>query len=149
MQDKRKATAGIPSWALESLYKARIGHLASSTTGGRPLVVPICFTFDGELIYSAIDEKPKKSSPLRLRRIANIAENPQVSFITDDYSEDWRKLRYVLVNGTAEILTEGKEFSGAISRLREKYRQYRTMKLELRPIIRITPLHIAAWAAAL
>ena len=148
MQDKHKATAETPSWALESLHKTRIGHLASSTSGGRPLVVPICFTFDGELIYSAIDEKPKKSSPLGLRRIANIAENPQVSFIIDDYSEDWLRLRYVLVNGTAEILTEGKEFSEAISRLREKYRQYRTMKLELRPIIRITPLHIVAWTAA-
>lgn len=148
MQDKHKATAGMPSWALESLYKARIGHLASSTSGGKPLVVPICFTFNGELIYSAIDEKPKKSNPLRLRRIANITENPQVSFLIDDYSEDWRKLRYVLVNGTAEILTEGKEFSEAISRLREKYRQYRTMRLEMRPVIRMTPLHIAAWTAA-
>jgi PPOX class probable F420-dependent enzyme len=124
-----------------------VGHLACSTKGGKPLVVPICFTLDGSTIYSAIDEKPKRREPLALRRVSNIIQNPNVSLIVDEYSEDWRRLQYVLVDGTAAVLTRGRQFDAAISLLRKKYRQYNRMKLEVRPIIEIKPIRIVAWKA--
>jgi PPOX class probable F420-dependent enzyme len=121
--------------------------MACSTKDGKPLVVPICFTFDGSSIYSAIDEKPKSTDPFSLRRVLNIIQNPNVSLIVDEYSEDWRRLQYVLVNGTAAVLTEGREFDVAVILLRKKYRQYHMMKLEIRPIIEIKPNRIVAWRA--
>jgi PPOX class probable F420-dependent enzyme len=132
-------------WALEYLSEARVAHLACSTKTGKPLVVPICFTFYGSRIYTAIDEKSKSTKQRNLRRISNIVENPRVCFVVDRYSEDWTKLHYVLINGSATIIRKGKEFAEAIRSLREKYPQYHLMKLEARPIIRITPLRVIAW----
>jgi PPOX class probable F420-dependent enzyme len=99
-------------------------------------------------IYSAIDEKPKSTQPILLRRVSNIIQNPNVCFIVDDYVEDWRKLRYVLVMGNATILKRGERFTDAIALLRRKYSQYNSMKLETRPLIKIRPLRIIAWKSA-
>jgi len=134
-----------PKWALESLAEARVGHLACSTKDGKPLVIPICFVFDGAMVYSSIDEKPKRARPHALRRVSNIIENPNVCFIVDDYAEDWHRLAYVLVIGSAAITERGKVFRHAIALLRKKYRQYRVMKLETRPLIKIKPIRVIAW----
>src|SRR4029077_19998998 len=84
---------------------ARVAHLATADASGQPLVIPICFAFDGKEFFSPIDEKPKRHThPKRLR---NIAENPQVSLIIDHYEEDWRRLAYVLVRGRARVLLRG------------------------------------------
>ncbi len=133
------------NWANEFLGKSRLAHLATSSKHGKPHVVPVCYVYDGVSIYSSIDEKPKRANPNRLRRVLNIIENPHVSMIVDEYREDWSKLRYVIVRGFAEIIREGEEHKRAVSLLREKYRQYRTMKLEGRPMIKIKPASVIAW----
>jgi len=56
-------------------------------------------------------------------------------------------LQYVIVRGVDAVLYRGKEFDAAISLLRKKYRQYRSMKLENRPLIKIKPLRIIVWNA--
>ncbi len=129
------------------LRDARIARLATADAQGQPHVIPVCFAFDGHAIYSAIDEKPKRTSPRRLRRVRNITANPRVALVVDHYVEDWRRLRYVLVRGTATIIDGGPDHRRAIARLRDKYRQYRTMRLETRPILKISSLRIAAWQA--
>jgi len=83
-----------------------------------------------------------------MRRVSNIIENPNVCFIVDDYAENWRKLHYVLVFGSAAVTIEGKEHRKAIALLRKKYRQYGSMKLEARPLIIIKPLRIIAWKSS-
>jgi PPOX class probable F420-dependent enzyme len=146
LQDKeQRRTARLPAWALELLLRARVGHLACSTKDGKPLVIPICFAFDGSVVYTPIDEKPKKTRPLALRRVSNITENPNVCFIVDKYAEDWRKLQYVLVFGHAKLIKRGKRSAEAIALLRNKYKQYDSMKLESRPLIKIKPLRIITW----
>lgn len=125
-----------------------MAHLATSSKHGKPHVVPVCYVYDGVSIYSSIDEKPKRANPNRLRRVLNIIENPRVSLIVDQYAEDWNKLRYVMVQGSARIVHEGDEHRRAVSLLREKYPQYSAMKLEDRPIIKIEPVRVAAWSAS-
>ncbi len=137
----------LEAWARELLIEARLAHLATSTKHGKPHLVPVCYAYDGASIYSAIDEKPKRASPNRLRRILNILENPQVSLVVDQYGEDWSELRYVIVRGSAVIVREGEEHRGAVALLRKKYPQYLSMKLEGRPIIKIEPVSIVAWSA--
>jgi PPOX class probable F420-dependent enzyme len=134
-----------PAWAIEFLSVARVGRLATADSAGRPLVVPVCYAFDGERIYSAVDAKPKRTR--ELRRLRNIAENPLISLVVDEYDEDWTRLRYVIVEGRADVLTGGDEFSRAIDRLVAKYPQYRTLALprDSGAVVRITPERVLAW----
>jgi PPOX class probable F420-dependent enzyme len=130
------------------LRRSRVGHLATADARGRPHVVPVCFAFDGRRIVTALDEKPKRVGPRRLRRVRNIRVNPHVAFIVDRYDEDWRRLRFVLVLGVADVLEPGtRAHREAVARLRRKYPQYRGMRLGERPVLRITPRRIVAWSA--
>ena len=137
--------------ALEFISGHRVAHLATVDARGRPAVLPICYVFDGERIYSAIDEKKKGVADRKLRRVRNIEANSYVSLVVDDYSEDWSRLVYVLVSGSAEIIMPGPEHEGehalAVSLLRDKYPQYRSMAIESRPILKIMPLRIKRWLA--
>jgi len=122
---------------------ARVAHLATADARGQPLVIPICFAYDGKEFFSPIDEKPKRTT--RLKRLRNIAENPQVSLILDHYEEDWRRLAYVLVRGRARVLLRGKRHKRAVRLLRKKYFQYRRMAIADRPVIVITPRQLTCW----
>lgn len=130
------------------LRTARVAHLATADGAGRPHVVPICFAFAGGEIFSAIDQKPKRNSPQPLKRLRNIGENPNVAMIVDRYDENWHKLAYVLVTGTAKILQRGKGHDRAVRLLRRKYPQYRSMALNNRPVIRISPKRVVSWSFA-
>jgi PPOX class probable F420-dependent enzyme len=128
------------------LERARVAHLATADAAGAPQVVPICFALVGERLYVSIDEKPKHSAPMRLRRVRNIAENPQVAVVADVYDDDdWTRLGFVLVRGRARILANGDEHRRAIDSLREKYVQYRAMGLEERPVIAIDIERVTSW----
>ena len=128
------------------LRSARTGHLATADAKGRPQVVPVCFVFDGQAIYSVLDAKPKTTPLRQLRRVKNILANPQVSLVVDHYEEDWDKLQYILVSGDAELLESGEEWALAIAMLREKYPQYQAMDLDQNPVIKITPVRYSPWS---
>ena len=138
-------TGDPPAWAVELLRTARVGRLATASADGRPLVVPVCYAFDGERLYSAVDAKPKRTRALR--RLRNLAENPHASLVVDEYDEEWTRLRYVIVEGGAEVLTSGLEFVSGIDLLVAKYAQYRTLGLsrESGALIRVTPDRILHW----
>jgi PPOX class probable F420-dependent enzyme len=126
----------VDEHARRFLSQQRVAHLATADASGTPHVVPVCFTLVGDTLYVAIDEKPKTGDPLRLRRMRNIAENPRVAVVADAYDDrDWSRLGFVLLKGSARILTHGGEHAGAVLALREKYAQYRDMALEERPVI--------------
>ena len=129
------------------LRSARIGHLATADAKGQPHVIPVCYVFDGEVIYSVLDSKPK-STPLRqLRRVRNILANPKVSLVVDHYEEDWSRLQYLMVLGDAGLLETGEEWARAIAMLREKYPQYQAMDLDQSPVIKITPAKFVPWSS--
>jgi PPOX class probable F420-dependent enzyme len=126
----------------------RVGRLATADAEGRPHAVPVCYACDGEAVYIAIDSKPKRVAPSRLKRLANIRQNPKVALVVDDYSEDWTRLAYLMIQGEAAILDSGAEHDRALVLLRAKYPQYRAMSLEERPVIRIGIDRAAEWASA-
>ena len=126
---------------------ARVARLATGDRNGRPHVIPICYAFDGKALYSPIDEKPKKISPVKLKRIKNIRENPRVAVVIDHYDENWKKLAYVLIRGRAKLLTRGKNYQRALLLLRKKYPQYRRMAIQERPMIHIRPTRVTIWGA--
>jgi PPOX class probable F420-dependent enzyme len=132
---------------LSFIRSARIAHLATADRSGQPHAVPICFVFDDKYFYSPIDEKPKRTAPAKLKRLRNIAENPQVSLVIDHYDENWSKLAYVLITGAARIMQRGQRHRRAVTLLRRKYSQYRTMAIDRRPMIAIKPKRITGWSA--
>ncbi len=130
------------------LAAQRVARLASADAAGRPHIVPVCYVCDGELIFIALDEKPKRVGALELKRVRNIHENPHVALVVDHYSEDWSQLAYVLIRGTATLLPVGApQHEHAVALLRQRYPQYRTMHIEAQPVIAIQPAKVISWGA--
>ena len=136
------------------LERQRLGHLATADASGAPHVVPVCFVLLGQRVYIAIDEKPKRAAPLRLRRLRNIAENPRVALVADVYDDhDWSRLGFVLLHATARILqppsgdadNTDDEHTRAIRALRQKYPQYRAMALDQLPVIAADIQSVTTW----
>ena len=133
----------------EFVAAARLAHLATADASGAPHNVPLCYWFDGEHIYFAIDEKPKRQTGLALKRMRNIAENPRVAVVIDHYEEDWSQLAYVLIRGHARVVEDPEEYLVALRHLRDKYLLYRGMSMtpEKNPIVKIEPESVHAWGA--
>jgi PPOX class probable F420-dependent enzyme len=128
------------------LKAARVARLATIDANRMPHMVPICFSYDGSLFYTAIDRKPKNVPPGQLARLKNIQMNRQVALLIDEYDEDWTRLWYVLVRGEAELVSSLAERAHALAQLQAKYPQYRSgMLADDGPILRITPLRISTW----
>jgi PPOX class probable F420-dependent enzyme len=104
--------------------RAAVGRLATIDERGRPHVVPVCFALEGDVLYSSVDEKPKRTR--RLKRLQNIRLHPEVAVLVDHYEDDWSRLWWVRLRGTAHVIEEGPEHSRAVSLLKGKYAQYRT-----------------------
>jgi PPOX class probable F420-dependent enzyme len=139
----------IPAPVAGFISSSRVGRLATADAGGQPLVVPICYAFDGQALYSAVDAKPKRTPPAGLKRIRNLRENPHVSIVIDHYEEDWSQLAYVLIRGHARVVEDPEEYLVALRHLRDKYLLYRGMSMtpEKNPIVKIEPETVHAWGA--
>lgn len=109
--------------ALERMATARVARLATVDTAGAPHLVPLVFAVTGDKVYSAVDHKPKRSP--KLKRLHNIAANPRVALLVDEYDDDWSQLWWVRVDGTAETIKTGPEWEAAVELLAAKYPQYR------------------------
>jgi coenzyme F420-0:L-glutamate ligase/coenzyme F420-1:gamma-L-glutamate ligase len=143
-----KATPGVLDPEQTAfLVRRRVARLATADGAGEPHVVPVCFAyFSGGGIYVALDEKPKRVPPARLKRVRNVLENPSVAFVADRYAEDWSLLAFVMVRGRAELLEPGaEEHAAAVRLLRGKYHQYEKMRIEENPVIVVRPERVASW----
>jgi PPOX class probable F420-dependent enzyme len=107
----------------ERVASARIARLATLTPEGRLHLVPISFALRENVLYTAVDEKPKRSR--RLQRLANVRVHPDVAVLVDHYEEDWSRLWWVRLRGTARIVEDGPECGMALALLADKYEQYR------------------------
>src|SRR5712692_122815 len=124
----------------------RVARLATADADGSPHVVPVCYAFDGACFYTPLDEKPKRVAGKELRRVRNIEARHEASLLIDRYDDDWSRLGYVLVYGRAELLLPGDEaHASALVLLRERYVQYRSMGLEVLPVIVITLERVVSW----
>ncbi|MEO3973909.1 TIGR03668 family PPOX class F420-dependent oxidoreductase [Streptomyces sp. CAU 1734] len=125
--------------ARERFADSRVARLATADATGVPHIVPVTFVVDGDLIYFAIDHKPKRST--NLRRLRNIAENPMVSAVADQYADDWAELWWARADGRAEIWDNGDDRAKAVALLQAKYRQYE----ETPPHGPVVAIRVSAW----
>ena len=127
------------------ISRARVGRLATVTASGAAHVVPLCFALVGEVVYSAVDHKPKRSA--NLRRIANMLATGSASLLVDHFEEDWSALWWVRLDGTGRLVEDETEVAGAVAALVDKYEQYRQSPPD-GPILAIDVHRWVGWSAA-
>ena len=129
------------------LDEHRVAHLATADAGGEPHAVPLCYARLGDVLYFVADDKPTRRGPRRLKRLSNIAENPRVALVVDDYDDDWQRLAYLLLHLDAEVVSDDGEYERALAALRQRYPQYRAMPLirASHPMVRMTPRWWHLW----
>lgn len=119
---------------------SRVARLATVDPEGRPHVVPIVFVLEGDTLYTAVDDKPKRTR--ELQRLRNIEANPRVEVLVDHYDEDWSRLWWVRLRGTARVVEDAR----AVELLRAKYPQYR--EAELGPVIAVDVEGRSEWTSS-
>lgn len=150
-----------PDEARRRFAEARVARLATTPSSGRPHLVPIVFAVVDDVIYAAVDSKPKRST--KLRRFENVRENPLVAVLVDSYNDsDWTALWWARADGTARILetsTEdgtGRRPSGgdtsteirlALDALTRRYLQYRAQPPS-QPVLAIDVERWSGWSAS-
>jgi PPOX class probable F420-dependent enzyme len=127
------------------LETQRVARLATADARGVPHVVPVCFAVAEGTLYVTIDEKPKRTSATPLKRLRNISENPAVAIVADRYDEEWTRLGWVMLQGHADILTDGSEHARAQELLRGRYAQLRAMDIEALPVIAVRVERVLSW----
>ena len=127
------------------LADSNVAVLATVAEDGRPHAVPICYALDGAVIYFAVDHKPKRSRDLK--RLRNIAANPNVCILVEHYEHDWNRLWWIRVDGSARILEDGDESARAIALLVDRYMQYRGNEPS-GPVVAVGIERLSGWSAA-
>ncbi len=89
---------------------------------GKPHIVPFTFAVLDDVIYSAVDAKPKSTS--NLRRLANIRTNPDVAVLADHYEDDWSRLWWARADGRASVIEDPDAMARPIELLVARYTQY-------------------------
>jgi len=128
--------------ARRRVESARVGRLGTVTAEGQPHLVPCCFVLQEDVVYTAVDAKPKSS--LALRRIDNISAHAWASLLVDHYEEDWSALWWVRLDGTGRVVDSGDEIAQAKRGLAAKYPQYENVAIP-GPVIGISVKRWRAW----
>jgi PPOX class probable F420-dependent enzyme len=123
--------------------KVPVVRLATADDAGRPHVVATTFVVANDLIFSAVDSKPKRSR--NLKRLRNVQINPRVAVLADRYEDDWHQLWWARADGTATVIEAEDEMAEPIRLLSEKYWQYRQDRPE-GPVIAVTVDRWTGWA---
>src|ERR1700730_16834103 len=124
---------------------APVARLATAAADGRPHIVPVCFALDGDTLYFAVDGKPKRTS--NLKRLRNINANPAVAVVVDHYEDDWTRLWWVRLDGTARIVATGDETEHALDLLSARYPQYRLAR-PTGPVVAMAIERMSGWTGS-
>jgi len=130
--------------ARRRLGAARVARLATVSDAGLPHLVPVTFALDGDLIYTAVDAKPKTTRDLR--RLRNVRANPRAAILVDHYDEDWARLWWVRADGAASIIDDRVGMAGPVAALARRYPQY-LADPPAGPVIAIRIDRVTGWSA--
>ena len=121
-----------------------VARLGTADAQGRPHIVVVTFAVEGDMIYTAVDQKPKSST--ELKRMRNIGENPRVTLLADHYSDDWDLLWWVRIDGWASVVDDDQGLQDPLDVLCERYDQYRE-KRPAGPVIVIQADRWKGWSS--
>jgi len=136
---------GRPADERERFAAEPVARLATLRPDGRPHLVPIVFAVEGDLVWTAVDDKPKSTNALR--RLSNIEGDPRVSLLVDRYTADWTQLWWVRADGQARVIMAGSgEEQPALDALVAKYAQYQRQRPP-GPVVQISVERWTSWSA--
>lgn len=150
---------GMTSAQRRFLHDARRAVLATVDPTGRPRLVPVCHVLADHdavaaataapVVWTPIDDKPKANAdPRALARVRDILARPSVALLVDRWDEDWSRLAWLRLLGTASLVEPGAgEHQRAVAALRRKYAQYAGHRLEALPVISVTIERVVEWGA--
>jgi PPOX class probable F420-dependent enzyme len=134
----------LPRWARELIVAARVARLGLLDERDRPRVLPVTFVVHDGVLWSAIDQKPKRSAePARVRRLRR---RPEATMLVDHYHDDWSRLAWVELRGHVSVLAVA-DGPAALEALAGKYEQY-SAEPPPGPLLRLTPEGFAYWRAS-
>jgi PPOX class probable F420-dependent enzyme len=134
------------AWVGSFLQLPLIARIATVTPAGRPHVVPVWFEWDGEVLWTSIDQRSKKYRNL----LAN-----SICAITID--ETWGGLRFrgVIFEGPVQLIIEPREWTVATTqRIYTRYMGVegiaaKTIQSMLNDgqhaVVKLTPDHVIVW----
>lgn len=135
----------MPEFDPKAMFgQSPVARLATCASAGRPHLVPVVFAVGDDVVYTAVDAKPKTTA--RLRRLTNIERNPQVSVLVDHYADDWTQLWWVRVDGVAAIHYDGAVMHTGYRLLHAKYAQYQRVPLN-GPVVAVSVRRWSSWHA--
>ncbi|MPZ73366.1 MAG: TIGR03668 family PPOX class F420-dependent oxidoreductase, partial [Nitriliruptorales bacterium] len=85
--------------------------------------VPLVFALDGDVVYTAVDQKPKQTQ--RLQRLDNLRHEPRCALLVDHYDDDWSRLWWVRADGLADVVDDPRADHPGFALLAAKYEAYR------------------------
>jgi len=133
----------LPEWAGDLLDATPVAHLGLLDEAGRPRVQPITYVRVQGALWSAIDDKPKRKTPARIKRLQ---DNPNATITVDRYDDDWTKLAWVQVVGVVAVL----DLTGhdeVLQALKDRYPAYRERPPK-GPLLRLQPELVIWWRAS-
>ena len=135
--------ASLPPWAADLLAGERVARLAFLDSDGLPRVLPVTFALAEGAVWSAIDEKPKRTpDPARVRWLR---ARPEAALCVDAYSDDWSELAWVQLLGRVAVLGVQDGPAGMVA-LRAKYEQYAERRPP-GPLLRLDVERALSWRA--
>jgi PPOX class probable F420-dependent enzyme len=107
-------------------------------------VLPVTYAVAEGAIWSAIDEKPKRSpEPARIRFLRR---RPEAALCVDRYDDDWERLAWVQLLGRIDVV-DARQQRGAMDALAARYAPYRD-RPPRGPLLRLTVERALQWRAA-
>jgi len=129
-------TGVMPERVHSFIAQAPVCRLATASSSGEPHVVPLCPVFDGNgTLYVDVG--------LRSRNAENVAANPAVEVVLDQYDNDWSSLKGVLLSCKAEPAGR-EEQEHAWQMIRQKYPQHKDIQWKPRLTL---ALRIRSWTS--
>ena len=108
-------------------------------------MLPVTFALADGRIWSAIDDKPKRTAePARLRFLRR---DPRAALTVDRYSDDWEELAWVQVLGIGADRRRRRRRGRYWPPSAEKYDQYREQSPP-GPLLALEPERYLWWRAA-
>jgi len=133
----------LPAWALALLEGERVARLAYLDGDDRPRVLPVTFALAGGAVFSAIDDKPKRTpEPARVR---HLRRRPHAALCVDRYDDNWSRLAWVQLLGVVEVLDVAHAPAG-LAALAARYAPYRERRPP-GPVLRLGPERALHWRA--
>ena len=126
-----------------------VGHLATLDADKKIHQIPVVFVRHAGIFWSPIDGKPKSAG--ELARVRNVRNNPNVSLLLDSYEQDWSRLWWIRIEGSANVIQAGvdtdAQITAVVRALCRKYPQYQNISVLREPatLIAISPTRVSNW----